>query len=177
MRSLFRFVIVCAALAVAVPAHSELYKWVDQNGITNYSNKLPEGPSAVRAVGVENRLSVYSPDPAFLQTVKAMRDLTIRALSMPAPPEPPYAVGPTQPLTAYEQCLQSGRVGCEDLYGQYYLPWYAAAYPWWYGPGYFSRRMVPFSRVPANNRLQSVPRREAIPRSAHGGPISRGGHR
>lgn len=55
------------ALALGAPlASAETYKWVDERGVTNYSNNPP--PSAARAAKpaqkVEERISTYEQDPA-----------------------------------------------------------------------------------------------------------------
>jgi Domain of unknown function (DUF4124) len=59
--------------AVAAPA-AQLYKWVDERGVTNYSNQPPVNPNAAKNLGpVEGNLSVYSPDPALTRAVAAYR--------------------------------------------------------------------------------------------------------
>jgi hypothetical protein len=61
-----------AMLASAPSSAAQLYKWVDERGVTNYSNQPPADPNAVSKVQpVEGNLSVYSPDPALTQAVAA----------------------------------------------------------------------------------------------------------
>jgi uncharacterized protein DUF4124 len=70
------YLLACAALlSAATPALSaELYKWVDERGVTNYSNQPPADPGAAKNLGpVEGNLSVYSPDPALGRAVAAYR--------------------------------------------------------------------------------------------------------
>ena len=60
------FFLACA-LALAAPlAAAETYKWVDEKGVTNYSNNPP--PSAAKNAKapqkVEDRISTYEQDPA-----------------------------------------------------------------------------------------------------------------
>ena len=58
----------------AVPASAQVYKWVDERGVTNYSNQPPADPEAVKKLGlVEDRISVYTPDRALTQAVEAFR--------------------------------------------------------------------------------------------------------
>ena len=47
----------------AATARAETFKWVDDKGVTNYSNKPPARAKAVQTV--EDRLSVYESDPYF----------------------------------------------------------------------------------------------------------------
>jgi hypothetical protein len=66
-------------VTIGVPARAaEVYKWVDERGVTNYSS---EPPAHVRAAGglavVEDRLSVYTPDKLLLQAVEAARQRAI----------------------------------------------------------------------------------------------------
>src|SRR5262245_43483113 len=67
---------VLALLGATAPASAaQLYKWVDERGVTNYSNQPPADPKAAGKVApVEGNLSVYSPDPALLQAVAANRE-------------------------------------------------------------------------------------------------------
>lgn len=74
LRMLTRLAIILAAVLAAVPAYAELFKWVDGRGVTNYSNQPPEDPKAAKKLTtVEDRISVYTPDPALLQAVEAYR--------------------------------------------------------------------------------------------------------
>ena len=53
-------------LALAAPlAAAQTYKWVDENGVTNYSNRPPPASGAKFVVrNVEDRLSVVPSEPA-----------------------------------------------------------------------------------------------------------------
>jgi hypothetical protein len=57
--------------AAAPPAWAETYKWVDEKGVVNYSNKPPPAQAAKQQV-VEDRLSVVAPDPSLGPAVRAM---------------------------------------------------------------------------------------------------------
>jgi hypothetical protein len=46
--------------AASAPAHAQIYKWVDGNGTTHYSDKGPAG--AKKLDTVSDRVSVYTPD-------------------------------------------------------------------------------------------------------------------
>ena len=66
-----------ASFVFAVPtvAGAELYKWVDVQGVTNYSNQPP--PAGARAGSkmrvVEDKVSVYTPDKTLTQAMEAAR--------------------------------------------------------------------------------------------------------
>jgi hypothetical protein len=68
---------------------------------------------------IENKISVYTPDESLMQTVKAVRERAIKALSEPEPARSPVARIAVE-QSGYEQCVTSGRIGCEDLYPAYY---------------------------------------------------------
>jgi hypothetical protein len=119
MRALVQLLIVIAASFAAAPACAELYKWVDERGVTNYSSDPPSDPkSAKKLARIENKLSVYTPDEGFMQAVKALRERSIKALSEPEPER--QQVASMQPQSPYEQCLASGRPDCDAQYGGYY---------------------------------------------------------
>jgi hypothetical protein len=121
MRALVQLLIVLAVGLAAAPACAELYKWVDERGVTNYSSDPPSDPrSAKKLARIENKLSVYTPDEGFMQAVKALRERSIKALSEPAPERQTQQVATIQPQSPYEQCLASGRPDCDTLYGDYY---------------------------------------------------------
>src|SRR5262245_38662861 len=70
------YLLACVTLlGAASPALSaQLYKWVDERGVTNYSSQPPADPGAAKNLGpVEGNLSVYSPDPALTRAVAASR--------------------------------------------------------------------------------------------------------
>jgi Domain of unknown function (DUF4124) len=51
----------------AFSAHAQTYKWVDANGVVNYSNTPP--PVASNATTIPDRISNYAPDPALSRAV------------------------------------------------------------------------------------------------------------
>ncbi len=54
-----RIAFVVCALAAAVPASAQVYRWVDDRGVVNYASKPPgDGRSAVRIDHQESRISV-----------------------------------------------------------------------------------------------------------------------
>jgi hypothetical protein len=131
MRTALHLLVACAAILAAAPAPAELYKWVDERGVTNYSNEPPAAAAIARKLArVESTISVYTPDESFMQAVKALREHAIKAMSEPEPQSPAVARISTPP-TPYERCLLAGRVGCDDLYRGYapaYVP-AAAVFP------------------------------------------------
>jgi hypothetical protein len=132
MRFVIPLLSFLAALSATAPASAELYKWVDERGVTNYSNEPPPAAATVKKLArVEDKISVYTPDENFMKAVQALRERSIKALTEPEPQ--PVARYAAQPPTGFEQCLLSGRLGCEDLYSNYY-PGYL--------PGAFARRGV-----------------------------------
>jgi len=58
-------------LALAAPAiQAETFKWVDEKGVTNYSNKLPPPGKAAKSLQtVEDRISTYETDPSLIRAM------------------------------------------------------------------------------------------------------------
>ena len=74
MRALYALLVFLPAMLAAPPAGAQVYKWVDERGVINYSNQLPANPEAANRLGiVEDRVSVYTPDQALLQAIEAER--------------------------------------------------------------------------------------------------------
>ena len=113
-----------AAAAVAAPVCAQMYKWVDENGATHYSDRKPDDrKTADKVKTVDGNLSVYSPDTTLLRAVETARD---RA-SQPAPPEPERTARPyVAPVTA-QPPVQGDPCAFADC-GGYYYP-VAPAYP------------------------------------------------
>ena len=63
------------ALVAAAPAHAQVYKWVDERGITNYSGEPPkDAKTQSKARIVEDTLSVYTPPKAVTQAIEDARE-------------------------------------------------------------------------------------------------------
>ena len=132
MRAVYPILALLALTCASATASAQLYKWVDERGITNYSNDAPPAATAAnKLTRVENKISVYTPDEGFMQAVKAVRERSLKALAEPEPVRSPVARIEVQ-QSGYEQCLTSGRIGCDDLYPGYYPAAYlpAAYYPY-----------------------------------------------
>lgn len=122
MTQLPRLCIGFAALVLAsAPAPgADLYKWIDENGVTNYSNNPPPKSRGGKPVTiVEDRLSVYTPE-------KAVTDALAKRAQKPAPallgasaarePEGRPKTAPPLPPLVYDPCLTSTDVNCYTLY-------------------------------------------------------------
>ncbi len=62
-------------LLAAVPVYAQVYKWVDERGVTNYASEPPQdakGKSKARIV--EDTLSVYTPPKAVTQAIEDARE-------------------------------------------------------------------------------------------------------
>lgn len=69
-----RFLLLAVGLSPFASVSAQIYKWVDEHGVTNYSNHRPAQTARGGEIGiVENRISVYSPDPHLSQAVDAFR--------------------------------------------------------------------------------------------------------
>lgn len=77
------FLSCAAALALLLCAYpasaAQLYKWVDERGITHYSDQPPPTSARRQSIG-EGRVSVYTPDPVLVQAVEAERARAISDL-------------------------------------------------------------------------------------------------
>ncbi|MGH8701096.1 MAG: DUF4124 domain-containing protein, partial [Burkholderiales bacterium] len=74
--------IVLVAAFAAAPATAQIYKWVDERGVTNYSSEPPADPKAASSMRVvEAQISVYTPDKALTQAVEAFRQGSNRGLA------------------------------------------------------------------------------------------------
>jgi hypothetical protein len=108
---------------VACPLCAETYKWVDEKGVTNYSGSPPANVElAKKAQVIEERLSIYTPDPALTRAIQ-VRPQT--SAPIPVPYAPQQYVVATQAI--YDDCLAQRRVDCNGAsfpYGGYgYFPY------------------------------------------------------
>lgn len=121
MRILICLLAATAAL-VSAQARAEIYKWVDRNGRVHYSDALP-GKDA-RVIAIQDRLSLYSPEPAVAQALQggsrssqtaALAD-RVATLERQLQTER-LARQPTAPeaRAAYERCLADRRTDCDQL--------------------------------------------------------------
>jgi len=74
MRNLIRLLSALALVSASpLPFAAQLYKWVDERGVTNYSNQPPiDAQPARKFAPVEDRVSVYSTDPALTQAIASL---------------------------------------------------------------------------------------------------------
>jgi hypothetical protein len=154
MRTVIRSVVVVAAIFAVVPACAETYKWVDENGVTTYSNSPPPGARVAKKFEiVPDRISVIPQDRGVMRSVEdaSRRDARILQLERELAAARgaggyPAAAGATQ--AAYQSCVADRRVDCElfrnggydaDAYGYYPAPYYVigVAYrPRVFAPGF-----------------------------------------
>lgn len=73
---------------------AQVYKWVDERGVVNYSSQMPTDPkSASKAAVIEDRVSFYTPDPVLVSEIEADRQRNIRAANeRPEPRQPAVAM-------------------------------------------------------------------------------------
>ena len=116
-------ILAVVLLLVARPLCAETYKWVDEKGVTNYSSSPPASAKlAEKTKVVEERLSIYTPDPGLLRAIQVRPPM---GAQMPYAPAGAYA--PQQYAAAtqamYDDCVAQRRVDCNGAsypYGGYF---------------------------------------------------------
>jgi hypothetical protein len=121
-----RLLTACAAIFAASTAGAQIYKWVDENGVTNYSNQRPADPKTSQQLGVvESNISVYTPDTNLVQAVDAFRMRSNEIGLNPAAPEASasnqYAAPVYVPVpVASDPCTDYRAAHCNELNTGYY---------------------------------------------------------
>lgn len=78
LRALIQWPILLIAVFATAPASAQVYKWVDERGVTNYSSQPPTDTQSTQKLRtVEDRVSVYTPDPALTKAVAAFQQQRI----------------------------------------------------------------------------------------------------
>ena len=125
-RTKLRVLITCSAIIAASSTSAQIFKWVDENGVTTYSNQRPAVATAPGEVAVvENRISVYTPDARLLEAVDAFRQrsnaIGVNAAAPPAAPSSQYVTPVYVPVpVAPDPCTEYRSAHCNDTYTGYY---------------------------------------------------------
>jgi Domain of unknown function (DUF4124) len=77
MRVVLHCAILVGSIAAAGPLHADTYKWVDANGVTNYSDEAPPAHSAGVQV-IQDRVSVVPSDPSLAAAIAEFRSQAAR---------------------------------------------------------------------------------------------------
>jgi hypothetical protein len=137
-------------VAIALPVRAEMYKWVDENGVTNYSSTPPAAMKKAKATVIEDRVSVIQSDTSWKEAA---------------------AMSAARPDYATEEWLQRQRLmALKDSYtnvvspypDNYYYPGYAYAYPGY--AVYPGRPARPVARAAVFRAAVTTPR--AAPRGS-----------
>lgn len=141
MRALNALLVFLPAMLAATPPGAQVYKWVDERGVINYSNQLPANPEAANRLGiVEDRVSVYTPDQALLQAIEAERrgggtSARIAELErqLDAERRARHVAAAAAASRPSDPCSMKG-IDCSILPGTYYTPAVVAARPRFFRP-------------------------------------------
>lgn len=113
-----------SALALSVwsaaAAGAELYKWVDENGVVNYSNTPPpKSAEGKPPTIVDDQISVYTPEKAVTDEIERNKQ---KSAQKPAPataasPEPERRAGtlPAPPAAPYDPCANPNDRNCPGV--------------------------------------------------------------
>ena len=158
-----RPLVACAiALCTTLPLHAETYKWVDENGVTNYSSSPP--PSSKKgsnAKVVEDRISVVPTDPNFEKSAEALRQREAkRTEQVEAEYARRQALPPTKPVTydIYDECPYGADCSAYGYYPGY--GYYGGYGPRWRRAAWVAGRPRPSHPI-ADNEIPSRPARTA----------------
>jgi len=110
-RALLHFSIVAA---VAVPAFAQVFKWVDERGVTHYGERPPQG---AKASEVQDKLASPPPGRALAPPAqKGEAHASPPSFQAPAPNPPPPstpAPAPKAPLSPEEAVAAARRANCD----------------------------------------------------------------
>jgi hypothetical protein len=132
MLRVIRLTSVFAVMLAAIPAYAQVYKWVDEHGVTNYSSEPPADRNAgVKPPTIADRISVYAPEPAVQRAISAISlgkdrilsgriDSLERQLAAERQSSQYAAAADARAAqAAYAQCLAERRVDCDYDSGYY----------------------------------------------------------
>jgi hypothetical protein len=162
--TLIRLLVAAAALAPLPGVSAQIYKWVDERGVTNYSNHQPAQATAPGTVEVvENNISVYSPDPALTRAVDAFRmrshEIGFNAAAPAAPPAFDYSAPVYVPVpVASDPCGEYRAAHCNEFYSDFY--------PYAPGAGY----------APYHRRVKRIPQVRLRPGAIAGQVVGMDGY-
>lgn len=151
-RCLPAILLILPVVVAAPPALAETYKWVDENGVVNYSNAPPA--KAARRQLVEERISIVPADPSLGPAIAAMRARAAR--------DQAYEEADYERRQRYMFAAQANYPGSNCPYGADCSMGYAPAYyPYAYGgPAFITntgRRFAPVAMqrtsLPASSRV------------------------
>ena len=137
-------VVSVLSFAAAAPALAQVYKWVDEKGVVNYSSEAPANGKATQLDPKAARVSIIGTDDSTKRTATAQPSANERVLAEKIDrlerklDQERYArsVSDAQAQTAadswYQQCLRDRRVDCDyagmdPYYG--YGPYYGGYWP------------------------------------------------
>ncbi len=73
-RAFFRLSIVLLAMLAGSSGYAQVYKWVDERGVTNYAGEPPADPKVkAKTKVVEDTMSVYTPPTSVTEAVATSR--------------------------------------------------------------------------------------------------------
>jgi uncharacterized protein DUF4124 len=115
--------LVAVAPFASTTAAADVYKWVDKNGRTHYSDQIPA--KGARVLAVTDRLSLYSPEPAVAQALQASAGRTPPAAladrgamlerQLQAERLARQSAAADARAAAYERCLADRRTDCDQI--------------------------------------------------------------
>lgn len=122
-----RFLLPLALLALAAaPLCAETYKWVDANGVTNYSSTPPA--AATKAKVIDERVSVVPADPSLAPAIADMRAQAIRRAEYVELEwmQRQRLMAEQERAVPAEYCPY--RADCDGWYAPYFYPYYGPPY-------------------------------------------------
>ena len=114
-----------AILLAAAPAWAQVYKWVDDKGVVNYSGEPPAARNSVLLDPNSVSVSTYTPDPTLKKRAKTTAGVNERALAeriaslerkLDAERYARLSLADAQSRVLdqqYEQCLRDRRIDCD----------------------------------------------------------------
>jgi hypothetical protein len=126
MRPTFQLLVAITAFVAVSAASAQIFKWVDEHGVTNYSNQRPaDRQTSPQVEVVASNISVYTPDPSLLKAVEAFRmqnhQIGLNAAAARASPANPYTVPVYVPApVASDPCADDRAAHCDEFYTGYY---------------------------------------------------------
>jgi hypothetical protein len=103
-------------LASAPLTAGEMYKWVDDKGVVNYSNEPPAKTRGGKApTVVEDRVSVYTPEKAVTEAIERNKERRPQAGAARGsePERRAKAAPPPPPPVAYDPCANPNDPNCQ----------------------------------------------------------------